>query len=1266
MPKAARHGENEYEPGRISMSLLNQQQCRARDALGNVLVSAGAGTGKTTAVVERCLRLIVAEECSLENILLVTFTEAAAAEMRERIRSELRKRSQMAPAGSALSDRLAQELALLDTALISTLHSFCLDLARRHFHELGMDPEFTVLDEQQTGPLIHETLEALFRRHYADTASRAELGRADLQVRPTRFGGQDREDHSDTSHSAAVCELVRRYGNGSDESIRRLVMKIHRHTQALADPQRWFVEQIATFQNPEPSLWRNAFAAGVADWAKLWRDELDPYASGSANVAAGAAALAALPDQPTFEQAGHAVSAIAAADEAEWVWGSKKKFRNPIEALFTDAAFLRESARQEGAALAEDWDWSRSHILTLLRLAREFTAAFTEAKRALGGIDFADQEQLALRLLYTPDGQLTSVAQACRARFRFVFVDECQDINAAQDAILRAVSRDGPDGNRFLVGDVKQSIYRFRLANPRIFQNYESRWKKAGAGGQFLSLSENFRSREALLQFINPLFRALMRPTLGGLHYDNDAELIFGNPTERAPLAAAAQTPPPGTPAEAWPSGDELGPRVEFHLISRVSDESDLGEGEAQETPSADTVELESAEREARLVAQRLKQLKEQGHRVWNRDRNCFEPVEYRDMVVLMRGLSTRAEAFAKAFHQAGVPLHAERAGFLDALEVTDLLNLLRLLDNPLQDVPLLAVLRSPLAGFSAEELVQVRLVERRQLLWIALRKLHARGPASEATTILWQKTDWFLRHWESWRQIIRQTSLSDCLEAALSETHYEALLRAGERGPARAANVRRFVDLARRFDPFQRQGLFRFLRFIAEQQEAEVRHEPAASANENAVRLMTIHQSKGLEFPIVVLAGLGNAFNFRDLQGDILLQEDFGLCPKVIPPGSRRRYPSITHWLAAQRERRSLLGEEMRLLYVALTRARDTLLLTGTARKKGEPALRSERAPITDRALATVQCYLDWLQLWLPHAMNASDWTNEREGQNALFRWQIHDPREPIFKLADDDPSSGGGQSVGSPPTASEVAAVRTRLEWRYPHAAATVESAKTSVSVLRRQWRDDLDDEVRLLPHGSRFTVHARHGAQANSVQLTAADIGTAHHRFLQFLDLARTDSPLDLRNEAERLRQAAILSPEEIGALDYGAIESFWQSEMGRRLRSHAERVQREMPFTARFSPADLAQAGLPVQPGLAADEFVVVQGVVDLAVVLSKEIWILDFKTDAVSDESWPEKARAYEPQLRLYASALERIYRRPVTQAWLHFLAHRRTVSIPLP
>lgn len=1267
------------------MNIFTEAQWRAIRAEGNVLVSAGAGTGKTRTVVERCLRLIE-EGCSLENMLMVTFTEAAAAEMRVRLRNELeRKRDRLAggarrdtdfplpsaargsegegwkqpeqfdlfatapsrpPLTPAHSNEghsarrfagIEEQLALLDTAHISTLHSFCLELVRDHFHELEIDPQVTVLDEAQSVPLIQQTLDALLDRCYSGTAPWAD----------------------------AIRNLIRQRG-GSDDKVRALVLKLHRYTQSLPPSERWLERELARLESPQPPNWREWLLRGVIEWRDEWMPEAERFAD-SPHVARCLAAIRRLDGRSSFADIAEAMRCVAEAEKEKWPSPhSKSDYRDPIRGFFEDAKFLLSLAERPRGSdpLAEDWNWLREPTRALLQLTQEFTAEFTRAKRAQGGVDFADLEQLALRLLVDQAGEPTTAARSCRRRFDYVFVDECQDINAAQDAIIRAVSREGNaecgtrnaeqpgtdaarSGNRFLVGDVKQSIYRFRRAAPRIFRHYEEQWRH-GKGGQRIPLADNFRSREAILNFINPLFAALMRPGIGGVHYDEDAQLRFGAPDERGALSAASGAT-----------------RVELHVVHEPaaggsvtngdetgSSSDDGSDGDSRGGPVEDVLAIE---KEARLVARLLRDLKDNGREVWDEDRKAMRRVEWRDMAVLLRSPSPRVETFAKEFSAAGIPLAAARAGFYSAIEVQDIVNLLRLLDNPLQDIPLAAVLRSPLVALSAEELATVRIVgangDRHATFFSAVNGFYyhaASGTSPEATSAR-AKLKLFFESFSGWRRLARQTSVLHCLEKVLAETHYESLLLVQPRGRERVANVQCLLELIRRYDPFQRQGLYRFLHFIDEQQDAELDEQAALVEGADAVRLMSIHRSKGLEFPVVVLACLAAQFNRQDLNEQVLLNEEFGLCPKIVPPHGGPSYPSLPWWLAKRRETRELLGEEMRLLYVAMTRARDTLLLTAFDKsKRARPRWHDGPSELSDHAVLKSQSYFDWVRRWLGAGTTDANWFNECEGATEWLRWTLH-PHLDTNRVA----LPVSARQTSSLPPAFDLEKLRERLAWQYPFATATKEPAKTNVSVLRRRATEQDDEAHRPFAQRRRVRGHTA---------LTAVEIGSAHHSFMQRVDFERTRSTLELRNQAEQLVDEGFLTIDEAAALDYDALLAFWMSEFGRRVASASRLVHRELPFTARFSIGELHALGFD-GPGAEADEFVVVQGIVDLALIADGWIEILDFKTDRTVPGEERQVAARYEPQIQLYAAALRTIYRRPVRSAALHFLASGKTLPI---
>ena len=1202
---------------------LTAAQQSALAAHGNVLVMAGAGTGKTRTLVGRCLHLLCARAVSLDEILIVTFTEAAAAEMRRRLRAALEDQARQ-----QLEPYWLEQLALFDTAHIGTLHSFCFRLAREHFYELGLDPQSAILSEGQARLLADETLDELMQSHYA---------------------GHD-------EFSRAVQQLVQVYGGGRDQTIRSLVLRLHDYSQTRPDAAGWRARQIAMFSAAEPLAWRESLLKAVGDWRREWQPLLENWRAenpkaaellellrsvswnASASDTAGNARPRNASPPPLSRQTAAALLAQVLAADTVWPHGTKKKFRAPLKDFFDDAKFLHSLAAPQNGAdpLAEDWNWVRSHMIVLLQLAGEFSETFSARKRAEGVLDFHDLEQCALRLLWNPETDTpTDIARRWREQLRYIFVDEYQDINAAQDKIILALSREGfdagssseataPPGNRFLVGDVKQSIYRFRLAEPGIFRDYARRWR--GKHGRTIPLSENFRSHESLLRLVNSVFSFLMREEVGGVNYDDEAKLKPGVPENRP--APSAEAPP----------------RAEL-LLYLKKEGADFSGGENDQGD-----ELDETEKEARLLALRLRELKNAALEIRDVERGVSRVVEWRDMAVLLRSPAGKAEIFARQFERAGVPLTVARGGWFDSREVLDCLSLLQVLDNPLQDVPCIAVLRSPLVGCSLDELARIRLAARGHF-WFALNRFPA-TPAAAGSRLA-AKIEQFLERFRRWRRLTQHASLSQCLEAILAETHYADWLRAQPRGAQRAACLEQFLHLVRQFDRFQRQSLFRFLKFVEAQREAAVEPETPGVAEENAVRLMSIHQSKGLEFPVVALANLAKPFNLQELRGDIILDEEYGLCPRVRPPERGGRYPSLAHWLARRRQKRELLGEELRLLYVAMTRARERLILSASVSEKKWETLWNQPGPVTLHQILSARSSADWLGLWFAsRKAECRCQSEDRDGALPELRWR---------KLDDAALAENGGirtATAESPPPLPGDAAVETlrrRLEWNYPFAAATKRQAKASVTALRREATEG-DDEAKPLFPENRFAKFPPADAKSPTAKLSASQIGAAHHKFLQHFDIQGAADVPALAAEAQRLETENILSADERAALNLQALAAFWNSDLGRKIRAQRDDVRREWPFTAKFSPAELDEILGTRSAPTGEDEFIVVQGVADLVVLRPEETWLVDFKTDEVPAGGLAEKIKTYAPQLKLYAAALEKVYSRPVVNRWLHFLA----------
>jgi ATP-dependent helicase/nuclease subunit A len=1194
---------------------LTSPQRSAVSASGNVLVIAGAGTGKTRTLVERCLNCLLQESADLSEILVVTFTEAAAAEMRQRLRDRLHAQIEQHPSDT----RAAQQLALFETAHIGTLHSFCLELVRRHFYILELDPQFTVMSEEEARLLANEELNKLLGEKYAEKGSQAD----------------------------AVRELIVAQGEGSDLAIRSLVLRVHEYCQTLPDPEAWMAAQREQFLAPEPRQWREWLEDAVHDFKQRWLARLETAAVSNKLAADSLAFLKSLSLGPGPSGAASCLQSIIAVRD-NCPQGKKSSWAEPLKEFYKDAAYLFSLLPGGSSAdpLAEDWGWVRSRVQTLLDLATEFTGRFSRAKRELALADFHDLEQYALRLLWdTKTNSPTRIAEQWRAAFRYVLVDEYQDINAAQDQILHALSREGKAANRFLVGDLKQSIYRFRLAAPRIFQAYVKEW--GNGAGTVIPLVENFRSREGILDFINSIFELIMLQEVGGIVYDANSRLKFGGPQlpcpPKLPSSDGGSAQSDDFPQLRPTAGGE--PRVELHLRLRPGSRTI----ESRENPDVEEslADLEEAAKEARLVALRLRELRDSGRQVWDEEIAAFRPVEWKDMAILLRAPSRKTEFYVREFSRLNVPLAAARGRFYESTEISDLISLLSILDNPLQDLPLMAVLRSPIVGVSLDDLANIRLANQGPF-WTALihwDRSQNPGPGVSSATDMpaGPRVRHFLERFARWRTLTRQMSLSACLEQILSETRYAEWLLTQSRGQERHANLQALLNLTRQFDRFQRQGLLRFLLFIESQRSADTEPPVQSVTDENAVRLMSIHQSKGLEFPIVVIADTGKAFNLADLRAEMILDEVYGIAPLIRPPQTGKRYPSLPYWLARRRQRGELLGEELRLLYVAMTRARDTLIITATVPEKRLQKAWAEASASPD-SVASAASFADWLGLWFSqHARPENPIPSQ--GELPLARWTIHDDLALLSpRAAPDSAVVPSWPSFLSHP--EQWQQMQSRLSWTYPFPGATREPAKSSVSALRRQAA--LDDEE-TVQHFDFRTMPTRMGIA------TGADAGTVTHVFLQQMPLDHIASEKQLRMEAARQVSEKLLPPEALDIIHFEGIARFWQSELGKRVQSKAAYARRELPFTVKFRLDELTAILGKTSPVEDPNEFVIVQGIADLVLLLPESIELLDFKTDNVSGAALTERAKHYTPQLKLYSLALSRIYRRPVSASWLYFL-----------
>ena len=1144
-----------------------------------VLVSAGAGSGKTRVLTERLMRRICDPESptDLDRFLIITYTRAAAGELRGRMMQELAAALARDPANR----RLRRQSALVRRAQIGTIHSFCAAFLREHSHLAGISPDFAVLDEQRAAGMMARALERVLEASYEQPEKHPGF----LLLADTVGAGRD------------------------DRRLEELVLDLHGKMQCHARPDRWAREQIEALEIP-------AEDAGETPWGR----EILENAAGSARYWAAEfrRMLALIESEPAIAKAwleGYADTAdaldrLCRCTELGWEktrscfpipfrMGILRK--SPDQALSDGLKARRELCKNEMERLGKLFalpseELLRDRALTapamqaLLRLEEDFDKAFTEAKRRANLLDYADLEHLCARILLEEDGSPSALALQVRDRWEEILVDEYQDVSRVQDDIFRALSKDGR--NLFLVGDVKQSIYRFRLADPGIFtEKYRlcAPCDQAEDGQpRRILLRENFRSRREILDAANAVFSRCMSRELGEIDYDEEAALRFG--------------------AQGYEGSV---PAPELTLLR-------LGAGGGEEEAP------DKLAQEAALVARQIRALMAEGITVTDRDGT--RPLEYGDIAVLLRSANTVGPIYRRELLRQGIPVgFGQGDGFFRAEEVSTVLSLLAILDNPHQDIPLIAVLRSPALGFDADTLSAIRASAAEADFFTALETWSRDN----------EKGRDFLELLERLRRQAPDLRAAELAELLLEELDLPAVCSAMRDGEQRRARLMELVELSERFEKTGYRGLHRFVLWL--RRMAEKGQEPALGAeNLSAVHILSVHKSKGLEFPVVFLADLAHSFNRRDLLRNVLVHPELGLGPKVTDPAQRVEYPGLARNAVALRLEREMLSEELRLLYVGMTRARERLFLSAGSKdpeKLLEKAGSLAETPIAPNLLATARNPA----LWLVSAALA-------DGQEHL-KLRIAEP-EPGEEWDEASTRAEPDEAVGRE--------LRRRLAFVYPHGQAEELPSKVTATELKDRAEPDAD-ALSLAPKGGRPFRLPDFGKEERP--LTGAEKGTATHLVLQVMDFSQTGSEEQVRREIRRLREARFLSEREAAAVDAGAIAALFASPLGRRMRT-AETLRREFHFSLLCDAADF----FPVEPG----EQVLLQGVVDCCLEEEDGVTVIDYKTDRVKDRAEAQaRAAFYTGQLRAYAGALERICKKPVKECLLYFLNAGETVEVEI-
>jgi len=1182
----------------------------------NLLVAAAAGAGKTAVLVERIVRLVLDDGIDLDRMLIVTFTQAAAGEMRSRISARLLEEMDCNP---EKQNYLLEQLSLLNRATISTLHSFCLEVVKKHFHLVDIDPNFRVGDQTECALVKLDVLEELLEEEYE-------------------------------SADSEFLRLVEMFGTSKDDQpLQDLILRTYEFVQSQPEPLGWLRNQVDKFAQAGEDLHE-------CPWMVELRQQLGGALSGLAAVFQAAREAALQPGGPgsylpaldrdleTVEKLNQKLS--AGIDEF-YEQLELLQFTKLVPAGKDTDPLLREEAkslREQGKKLLRDIkesyffqspaDFSRDlaemhpAMDYLHVLVAKFSSLYRQHKAERGILDFNDLEHLALQILAD-----IRAANSYQQRYKYIFVDEYQDSNLVQETILDRIRL---GDNLFLVGDVKQSIYRFRLADPDLFMHKHRTYPKEGNSvNKRIDLLRNFRSRPEIISGINHIFSRIMSKELGEMEYGRESWLC------------------PGIELPEYMREEISAPALELLLIDQQSGEED------HEEDREDTLaEISGVEVEALQAANSIKQL--HGRSFYDTKSGSCRPLQYRDMVVLMRATRSQAEVYYDTLTSAGIPVYADvDRGYFQALEINIFINLLKLIDNKRQDIPLLSVLRSPIGGFSLDDLIAVRSHRPNTTFFEAMESY-----VEESGGELGNRLREFIRRLHLWKEESRIMEIDEFIWMLMLETGYYHYVGAMPGGQQRQANLRILLERAGQFQTTAWRGLFHFLQFIAkvEAGSSDMGMAKILGENEDVVRIMSIHKSKGLEFPVVIVAGLGRNFNTRDTSAPVLFHKDLGLGPRYINPDLRTARDTLARIAMKNAIRLESLAEEMRILYVACTRPRDRLILLGSVRNL-ERRVKKWSNAINPFQLSRARSFLDWLGpvvLRHPDGKILRDiigWNpDSADEEGPDYRWQLQIIGRQ--QLMGPDASAAGMSLAGDgnkelPAGSPEHDLVWSRLNWEYPYPEAAHIPSKISVSQLKEVYAGSLDRAGRIT---GEITPQPGFMNETGQLSFSGATRGSIVHTVMQHLDLDRVRSAAEIAAQLEELVAREILRPEETQAIESQKIMKFFNSDLGRRLL-HTPCIFREVPFNLVFKAARVF-SGLE-----ASEEELLLQGIIDLYFLEDGQLVLVDYKTDRITPQNRLEIIERYRIQLSVYREALEKIQMQPVKESYLYLFDSEEAVKI---
>ena len=1226
----------------------------------NLLVAAAAGSGKTAVLVERIIKIITNEEnpVDIDKLLVVTFTSAAAAEMRERIAAAISKALEKNPN----SKNLQKQLTLLSRANITTMHSFCLDVIKNYFYTIDLDPSFRIADETEITLMKNEIIEDIFEELYEEDNE--------------YFKG-----------------LVEAYSTAKDdEKLKDIILNLYKFSMSGPWPESWLIEKAEEFNI------KTLEELDKTKWVEILKDNIRVEVEGFINMYHKAIELISDTEgleayldtfrgdleclENVYESLNYGLSEIYAALNGV-VFTKLKTVRK--SAVFDENAqgtvkSIRDTVKKKVKSLIEDsFTFTPEESLQgikdvypymkeLSRITLDFLDKFNEKKREKNLLDFNDLEHLCLKILIDRDENNniipSGVAEHFKEFFDEVLVDEYQDSNNVQETIIDLVSRkNSDDPNVFMVGDVKQSIYRFRQAKPELFLDKYSRYPLASGGKERkIQLYKNFRSRDEVLRGVNFIFKMVMSNVVGELEYTDDEALHLG-----------------ATFLENQEEDSEVGGSIELHIIDKSGNEAEeVVEEELQE--SEEEEEVDAISLEAKLVSKRIKELFEvkdgKRFKVFDKETKEYRDVKYKDIVILLRATKNWSEIFLDELGAEGIPVYADTgSGYFESIEIRTIMSLLKIIDNPLQDVPMIAVLKSPIMGFTAEELSEIRLLNKEKYFYEIIKDIY--DEKYEVSDTLKAKCNKVISDLEKWRNKTIYTPIDEFIWYLYMDTAYYGYVGAMPNGTLRQANLKILFQRAKQYESTSFKGLFNFITFINKLRKSsgDMGSAKILGENEDVVRIMSIHKSKGLEFPIVFTCGMGKQFNLMDLSNSILFHEELGFGPDFVNLNNRNSYSTLAKEAIKKRIRLETLSEEMRILYVAFTRAKEKLIITGATRdldksiKNWVSAASLDENIILPSEVLKGKSYLDWIAMAICKHRQGEELREQCGASRELIvddfsNWDVQMWRksdilgdknlEPVDKIEENTLNI----------TATNISVdkeIKRRLGYKYQYEEGSILPSNVSVSDLKRKDLQYEDEAETLEIFREKEIIKPKFLQEEKG--FTAAEKGTLMHYVMLRLDFDRVGSVAEIKKQIEELVLNKSLTEKEAKVIRYTKIFSFFKSELGKRiLKAHEEgrMVHRELPFFTEISSLNINPE---LNKEIYQNEKIRLQGIIDGFFKEEDGIVLFDYKTDYLEEGNEDEIIERYMVQMKYYKEALEKVTESRVKEVYLYLFALDKEVLL---